>query len=325
MVSANPGAVFDGPGEVRGRLRSVDWAATPLGAVDAWSPVLRTMVRSCLNSGFPILIHWGPEYVAVYNDAFAALLGGKHPAALGRPARATWPEAWDRFAGGFDRVMRQGRTLDAVDEQQIMHRNGYPEEVYFSYSHSPITDVDGSTAGVLSVAAETTAKVLYERRMRVVRELGTMSATASGSAEDTCRAVLAVLGTARQTMPFAVAFLTGGERCARRVAEYGLAADAAIPGITEHRGGFRWGGRPGGADRSGRGGHRVAGRVSGGVGAGPVGAVDPGHRGGGAIDGQRPERSGRRVGGGGEPVPAVGCGVPVVLHGDRPAGQGRVD
>ena len=102
--------------------------------------------------------------------------------------------------------------------------------MYFSYSHSPITDVDGSVAGMLSVATETTAKVLYERRMRVVRELGAVSATASGCPADTCRAVLEVLGTARQTMPFAVAFLTGEDGVAHRVAEYGLAADAAIPG-----------------------------------------------------------------------------------------------
>ncbi|MGB8380080.1 MAG: HAMP domain-containing sensor histidine kinase, partial [Dermatophilaceae bacterium] len=127
----------------------------------------------------------------------------------------------------------QGRTLQAVDEQQISHRNGYPEEVYFSYSHSPITDVDGSVAGMLSVATETTAKVLYERRMRVVRELGAVSATTSGCPADTCRAVLEVLGTARQTMPFVVALLTGDDGVAHRVAEYGLAADAAIPGVTD--------------------------------------------------------------------------------------------
>ena len=42
-----------------------------------------------------------------------------------------------------------------------------------------------------------------------------------------------MLGTARQTMPFAVAFLTGDDGVAHRVAEYGLAADAAIPGVTD--------------------------------------------------------------------------------------------
>ena len=60
VMAADPGAgVFDGPGEVRGVLRGIDWAATPLGPVVSWSPVLRTMVRGCLASGFPMVVHWG--------------------------------------------------------------------------------------------------------------------------------------------------------------------------------------------------------------------------------------------------------------------------
>ena len=101
-------SLFDGPGETRGLFRSMDWSATPLGAVDGWSPVLRTMVEVCLGSGFPIVIHWGPDCVAVYNDAFAAMIGGKHPAAFGRPARQTWPEAWDRVGTRLTMVIQRG-------------------------------------------------------------------------------------------------------------------------------------------------------------------------------------------------------------------------
>ena len=154
-----------------------------------------------------MVIHWGPQRVALYNDAFAVLIGGKHPAALGRPAKDTWPEAWEVVGGRLDEVIVHGHTMHAEDEQRILYRNGYPEECYFSYSHSPIDDVDGSTAGVFTVSTETTAKVLHERRMRVVRELGAVSSTDAGSPAETCRAVLRVLATARETMPFAVAFL----------------------------------------------------------------------------------------------------------------------
>ncbi len=106
---------------------------------------------------------------------------------------------------------------------------------------------------MLSVATETTAKVLYERRMRVVRELGAVSATTSGCPADTCRAVLEVLGTARQTMPFVVALLTGDDGVAHRVAEYGLAADAAIPGVTDTDVATDCGGVLGRVVRTGRG------------------------------------------------------------------------
>jgi len=52
----------------------------------------------------------------VYNDAFAVLIGGKHPAALGRPAKDTWPEAWDVVGGRLDEVILKGHTVQAEDE-----------------------------------------------------------------------------------------------------------------------------------------------------------------------------------------------------------------
>jgi hypothetical protein len=76
MASLEPAAgVFDGPGRVRELIGRIDWSATPLGPVGSWSPVLRTMVRGCLASSFPMVIHWGPQRVALYTDAFAVLLG----------------------------------------------------------------------------------------------------------------------------------------------------------------------------------------------------------------------------------------------------------
>ena len=92
--------------------------------------------------------------------------------------------------------------------------------------------MDDSTAGVLTVSTETTAKVLYQRRMRVVRELGAVSSTDAGGPAETCRAVLRVLATARETMPFAVAFLREDGGPLRKVADYGLAPDTCIPGLT---------------------------------------------------------------------------------------------
>ena len=234
MASVDPEAgVFDGPGQARKLIRAIEWSATPLGPVRSWSPVLRTMVRACLASSFPMLIHWGPQRVALYNDAFAVLIGGKHPAALGRPAKETWPEAWDVVGGRLNDVILNGHTVQAEDEQRILYRNGYPEECYFSYSHSPIDDLDDSTAGVLTVSTETTAKVLHERRMRVVRELGAVSSTDAGGPAETCRAVLRVLATARETMPFAVAFLRADGDPVEKVADYGVTPGSSVPGLTD--------------------------------------------------------------------------------------------
>ena len=224
-----PKELFDGPGPVRELLRAVDWAGTALGPVGSWSPVLRAMVRAALASSFPIIIHWGTQRVAVYNDAFTPLIGDKHPAALGRPAKDTWPEAWETVGGRLDEVIDHGRTVHATDEHRIFDRHGYPEECYFSLSHSPVEDLDGTRAGVFSIATETTDTVLYRRRMRVIQDLGAVSTTGAGGAAQTCRAVLAVLASARETMPFAVAILREDDGPPERVTDYGLAPEPPQP------------------------------------------------------------------------------------------------
>ena len=73
----------------------MDWAASPLGPVGSWTPALRNAIDLALHTRFPVTLFWGPAHVLVYNAAYVELIGDKHPAALGRPARDVFPEAWD--------------------------------------------------------------------------------------------------------------------------------------------------------------------------------------------------------------------------------------
>ncbi len=230
-------SVFSGASpDLRELLRGIDWSATALGPVSSWSPLLRLMVQMALRSGFATEIHWGPDLITIYNDAHVPLRGHRHPDGLGRAMRDVWPETWDRAGPRFDRVLR-GATLRFDDERQILHRHGYPEECYFTFAQSPVIDLDGSIAGAMTVATETTGKVLSERRMRVVRELGALSAAESGGLERTCAAALAVLATARESVPFAAAFLSDRDAPRpRQVAAYGLAAGAEQDVLTAVRG-----------------------------------------------------------------------------------------
>ncbi|MGS0686755.1 ATP-binding protein [Nakamurella sp. GG22] len=238
--------IFDGvDGEMAGLLSARDWSSTPLGPVSGWSPVLRMMVPTMLRSGFPTVINWGPEMVALYNDAYVPLLGRKHPQAVGQSTKDTWPEAWEWVAPRLDQVLRGGRTVQFDNQAQILERNGYPEECYFTFSQSPIIDVDGTIGGIFTVATETTATILSERRMRIVRELGglSMAGIAQGghapgqlgesSLPMALEAALEILGTARESLPFAVAFSAAPDGAADRptapaapVAHYGLVPEA---------------------------------------------------------------------------------------------------
>lgn len=41
-----------------------------------------------------MVLFWGPQFVAIYNDTYAPTIGDKHPHALGRPAQEHWAELW---------------------------------------------------------------------------------------------------------------------------------------------------------------------------------------------------------------------------------------
>lgn len=59
----------------------------------------------------------------------------------------------------------------------------HKQECYFSISCAPIFDEDGSVGGVWSILVETTHKVLHDRRMEVLNELGHASQGASTVSE----------------------------------------------------------------------------------------------------------------------------------------------
>ena len=62
-------SVFAGGGEMRERMRALDWSTTALGPLEQWSRSLRICVRIVLSSGYPMTIYWGPDYTMLYNDA----------------------------------------------------------------------------------------------------------------------------------------------------------------------------------------------------------------------------------------------------------------
>src|SRR5262249_35911687 len=90
-----PDHLFAGDSEMAHRMRTFDWAATAIGPIASWSPTLRMMVPFLLANRFPLLLWWGPEYIQLYNDAYAPILGKKHPhPGLGMPVRECWSEIW---------------------------------------------------------------------------------------------------------------------------------------------------------------------------------------------------------------------------------------
>ncbi|WP_296742596.1 HWE histidine kinase domain-containing protein [Mesorhizobium sp.] len=156
-----------GSSEVAGLIRDYHWDECPLGPTGSWTPSLRTTVELMLAARAEIVLFCGPEFVALYNDAYAPTIGDKHPRALGRPARESWAELWTDLEPLLSGVLETGETFSAKDRPFYIERSGaVGETVYFDISYSPVRAQDGTVEAVLCIVSETTARVLAAARVR---------------------------------------------------------------------------------------------------------------------------------------------------------------
>ena len=149
-------------------VRALDWSKTGLGPISAWPAHLKAAISLMLPAQAQIVLFWGPEFVALYNDAYVPTIGDKHPRALGRPARENWAELWDDLEPLLRRVLETGETVFAKDRPFYIERHGYPENVYFDISYSPVRSETGEVGGVLCIVSETTERVAAQERQRLL-------------------------------------------------------------------------------------------------------------------------------------------------------------
>ena len=146
-------------------IQTHDWAATLLGPIEQWPYSLRSAVDLILASGHAMQLAWGPEKIVLYNDAYAPMLGDRHPRALGIPFREAWPEIWPDIEPLVKRVFG-GETVTFGDMPLVMTRHGYAEETWWNFSYSPLRDESGAVAGLLNVTVDETAKHRTEQAER---------------------------------------------------------------------------------------------------------------------------------------------------------------
>ena len=162
-IASDP--LFDGPGEMRVLCRAFDWSATPLGPSATWPQSLRTTAGMLLASRNPMFLWWGPELIQIYNDAYRPSFGaeGRHPRALGMRGRECWTDIWEVIGPQIEQVMTTGEATWHEDQYLPIERNGRLEDVWWTYSYSPVRDEDGRIAATLVVCQETTTRVVGQR------------------------------------------------------------------------------------------------------------------------------------------------------------------
>ncbi len=190
-----------GGGETGALIRSKDWSQTPLGPPETWPQSLKTCVRIVLTSRQPMFVWWGNDLINLYNDAYRAIVGGKHPGALGQPASVVWHEIWDEVGPRAETALRH--NVGTYDEALLllMERNGYTEETYYTFSYSPVPGDHGRPEGIICANTDDTQRIVGERQLRTLTALG-KNATASKTLVDAYEKTVRVLAENGADFPF---------------------------------------------------------------------------------------------------------------------------
>ena len=123
------------------------------------------MVNVILSSPIPSVVQWGSEMLMIYNDGYRAVLGGRHPKALGQSAHQVWKEVWRYVGPQFEAVLATGQTT--LEEHVLIPlvNNGSMQDFYWNYVFSPIYE-EGVIAGILNTCMNVTDAVITAHKLR---------------------------------------------------------------------------------------------------------------------------------------------------------------
>jgi PAS domain S-box-containing protein len=221
-------AFLAGGGDMGARMRAFDWSTVSLGAPENWPGSLKAAIRVMLTSRFAMWMAAGPDLTFFCNDAYLPTTGNKRDWVLGARSDKVWAEIWADIGPRIQRVLQTGEAT--WDEALLLYleRSFFPEETYHTFSYSPLDDDFGAPAGMLCVVAEVTERVIGERQLATLRDLGSRLAAAATRA-DVMRALEASLAAGPRDIPFALVYLAepSNERW-RLAALHGLQTRAPI-------------------------------------------------------------------------------------------------
>ncbi|KAH9842300.1 autoinducer 2 sensor kinase/phosphatase luxQ [Teratosphaeria destructans] len=145
-----------------------DYGRTTLGPIAQWGPALRIYASMVFADGRGAGVYWGRDKTAFYNEKFAATLGSKHPALMGRGLFEVFPEVEQMFGPICEKAAATRQTFEVNDVHLFLERNGYLEETFFVGQYIPLAGDSGEIEGFYNTVFESTQQRVEERRRRVV-------------------------------------------------------------------------------------------------------------------------------------------------------------
>jgi signal transduction histidine kinase/DNA-binding response OmpR family regulator/PAS domain-containing protein len=159
----------------RATREHVDWSASPMGRMAEWPASLRQFVLVAMADTAPSAVLWrpAPDTAIVYNEAFACLVGNKHPKLQGQHVNGQLVEYCTDFDATWDMVAGSG-CMGTVRNQRIRQdRLGFVEEKTYHWKFLPILGDDGFVAGsLITVEDDDRVPPRRERSKSAVREIG---------------------------------------------------------------------------------------------------------------------------------------------------------
>ncbi|HXO80232.1 MAG TPA: SpoIIE family protein phosphatase [Mycobacterium sp.] len=191
-----------------GRLfAEFDWTAHPLGSPQSWQPEVRSAVAVVLTSRFPIVLWLGAEDLfLIYNDAYIAILGDRHPEALGQRGQYAWWDIWEPISPMLASVIATGEATWSHDLMLPMVTAGRRRERYFTFTYSPLIGDDGKTYGIFCPSFETTERVLSERRLYLLNAVAS-AVMDTNTIDDAANATVKVCTEQPADVPFVAAYI----------------------------------------------------------------------------------------------------------------------
>jgi PAS domain S-box-containing protein len=159
----NPSII--GSGEMAALVRTHDWGATPLGPLASWSKELVAVTNLMLASPMPSALHWGPNLIIIYNDAYRQLAGPRHPSALGQRCQDVWREAWPIFGPLVTHTYESGEVLAQENFLIPIEVDGKMQDRYWNFAFAPVYE-QGRVAGLYNYGRNDTEAFLGARKLR---------------------------------------------------------------------------------------------------------------------------------------------------------------
>ncbi|KUJ07023.1 uncharacterized protein LY89DRAFT_692095 [Mollisia scopiformis] len=152
-------------------FKETDWAATRLGALSTWGIALRLHTMTVMADSQAGCVYWGPEHVAIYNEAFMPLAGKTHPKLMGSSFQEGFPELWSAMKSVFEGAKQTRAAVDVVEMEMFVERNSFTEETYFSGNFVPIRGDDGMIEGFHNAVFEITRNKIDKRRRTMLNSM----------------------------------------------------------------------------------------------------------------------------------------------------------